>query len=254
MKQDAKVQSEAPDNMRIWSQVDTTLASDTKHVDMRGGFTAIDAYSQFHKATQIFGPCGIGWGWHTPSFHIINADKNPLLVCEVTLWYKDGEATGNVPVADAVQMKGGKTDEDAYKKALTSALTKALSYMGFNFDIFSNKGPLGFADNKYIEGEEAGQKPSTPPAKQKPAPSTKKESPASKALADAKRAVAKVYETYGVPRDEALKYLEINYDQPVREFGAKRMKESVRVLEQILVDKGLNPVGDKPDNDDMGGL
>ena len=39
-----------------------------------------------------------------------------------------------------------KPDHDALKKAGTDALTKCLSYLGFNADIFMGK----FDDNKYV--------------------------------------------------------------------------------------------------------
>jgi hypothetical protein len=40
-----------------------------------------------------------------------------------------------------------KTDEDSVKKALTDAITKGLSYLGFNADVFLGK----FDDNKYVQ-------------------------------------------------------------------------------------------------------
>jgi hypothetical protein len=39
-------------------------------------------------------------------------------------------------------------DTDAYKKASTDGLTKALSHLGFNADVFLGQ----FDDNKYVEG------------------------------------------------------------------------------------------------------
>ena len=43
--------------------------------------------------------------------------------------------------------KKTKPDSDCFKKATTDGLTKALSYLGFNADIFLGK----FEDSKYVE-------------------------------------------------------------------------------------------------------
>ena len=49
--------------MKLWKAVCTTDPDATKRVNQRGGFTAIDAYSQIMAATKQFGPVGKGWGW-----------------------------------------------------------------------------------------------------------------------------------------------------------------------------------------------
>lgn len=134
----------APDNMAIWNAVDVTDPRHTKRVNQRGGFTAISAHYQVMKATEMFGPVGIGWGWDAsePLFH------DSLVFVSVTLWH--GER-GNVfgPVHGGAEWKTAKghLDSDAPKKATTDALTKALSQLGFNADVFLGR----FDDNKYVE-------------------------------------------------------------------------------------------------------
>ena len=51
-------------NTTIWDQVCKTDPRHTKKVNQRGGFTAIDAHYQVQRATEVFGPVGIGWGYH----------------------------------------------------------------------------------------------------------------------------------------------------------------------------------------------
>ncbi len=139
------------DKQRIWAKVCTTDPAHTKHVPQRGGFTAIDAYSQIQEATKVFGPCGEGWGW-TSSLQF----QDDCVIAKVSLWFRDSDSE---PKSDPIEVygcatwsKNGKTDTDAPKKAVTDGITKALSYLGFNADVF-----LGaFDGNKY-----------TPPA-QKP--------------------------------------------------------------------------------------
>jgi hypothetical protein len=126
-------------NMKIWDQVDKTDPSTTKHVNARGGFTAIAAYSQIKRATEIFGPVGVGWGWDVsdPIF-----PPNDTVIVKVVLWHGSKDKT----VTQYGQKKLA-SDEDAMKKATTDGITKCLSYLGFNADVFLGK----FDDNKYVE-------------------------------------------------------------------------------------------------------
>lgn len=130
-------------NMEIWNKVEKTNPDDTKKVNQRGGFTAIDAYSQIKKATEVFGPVGVGWGWTlcAPIF-----PPNDTVMIEVQVWH--GKKENYIPVFGQKKLntKNGP-DEDAMKKAVTDGVTKALSYLGFNADVFMGK----FDDNKYLE-------------------------------------------------------------------------------------------------------
>ena len=50
--------SDAPDNMRVWRQVDRTDPRHTKAVTFGRKFTSIDAHYQVMRATETFGPVG----------------------------------------------------------------------------------------------------------------------------------------------------------------------------------------------------
>ena len=128
-------------NMEIWNAVCTTDPDRTKHVNQRGGFTAIDANYQIEMATKQFGPIGIGWGF-TASYEIVGE----LVFAHVTMWHGDRENTFG-PIPGCAQLTGNRTDTDAPKKAMTDGITKGLSQLGFNADVFAGK----FDDNKYIE-------------------------------------------------------------------------------------------------------
>ena len=135
------------DNMRIWDAVSKTNPAHTKKVTQRGGFTSICAQSQIMEATRQFGPLGIGWGYDAdlPIFH------DNLVFVRVTLWHGD-RANSFGPITGGAEWRNNKgyLDSDAPKKATTDALTKLLSQLGFNADVF-----LGlFDDNKYVEQRE----------------------------------------------------------------------------------------------------
>jgi hypothetical protein len=131
-------------NMAIWNAVSKTNPADTKQVSQRGGFTSICAQSQFRSATEQFGPIGQGWGYSAaaPIFH------DRLVFVQVSLWHGDrsnsfGPMTGGAEWQD----KNGRPDSDAVKKATTDAITKLLSQLGFNADVF-----LGlYDDSKYVQ-------------------------------------------------------------------------------------------------------
>lgn len=130
-------------NTELWDKVCTTDPSHTRHVNQRGGFTAIDAYHQIHNATEVFGPVGKGWGWE---YNLIFQDG--MLIADMSLWW-GGDRTQVVRQcgARAITRRNGSPDEDAAKSAVTDALTKCLSYLGFNADVFLGK----YDDNKYVQ-------------------------------------------------------------------------------------------------------
>jgi hypothetical protein len=151
--------------MAIWDAVSRTNPANTKRVNQRGGFTAINAQSQIMEATRQFGPVGIGWGYECGE--ITRMDN--MVIVPVTLWHGE-RANSFGPVFGCAEMFGQRVDHDAPKKAMTDAITKGLSQLGFNADVF-----LGlYDDNKYVEAarrEFAGQPVNGTPVAA-PAPST----------------------------------------------------------------------------------
>lgn len=132
------------DNLRIWKKVEKTNPAYTKHVNQRGGFTAVSANYQILAATEQFGPIGEGWGYITGAPVIVET----LIVVPVTLWHGKRENTfGPMMGCEEWKDKNGRIDSDAPKKAVTDGLTKLLSQLGFNADVFLGK----FDDQKYVE-------------------------------------------------------------------------------------------------------
>jgi hypothetical protein len=144
--------------MELWDKVCTTDADNTKAVSYgQRKFTAIDAYSQIRAATEVFGPMGIGW-WY--EFDVIENDAG--VFADLKLYYVQDDPDDPQPeVSKPIRVIGGThtKDTDSYKKAVTDALTKALSYLGFNADVF-----LGaFDDNKYTNQSEGPSQPRQSP-------------------------------------------------------------------------------------------
>ncbi len=134
-------------NMEIWNAVKHTDPAHVKSVQQRGGFSAIDAQYTIQRATETFGPVGKGWGYDVEYDYKHLPNDACLIFAYVTVWHgsrenKYGPIAGSNMLLDTKK----RIDDDAPKKALTDALTKALSHLGFSADVF-----LGmYDDNKYV--------------------------------------------------------------------------------------------------------
>jgi len=141
------------DNMNLWNSVEVTDPKYTKKVNQRGGFTAIGAQYQLMRATETFGSMGNGWG--VEKERIDKWEDVGLAIYQANLWYLsyenfevDGTVLRNViPIHSSIKYhSNGRVDDDFFKKVATDALTKGLSKLGFNADVFMGK----FDDNKYV--------------------------------------------------------------------------------------------------------
>jgi len=151
-----KPKDEAADRMRIWNAVEKTDPAHTKAVEFGRKFTAIDAHYQIREATRMFGPIGEGWGYTAdrPIF------EDGLVIVPVTLWHGNRENTfGPIYGSTTIRDRKGNVDKDAPKKATTDAVTKGLSQLGFNADVFLGK----FDDNKYVTEMQAEFHPANDP-------------------------------------------------------------------------------------------
>lgn len=135
------------ENMRIWDAVQKTDPRHTKLVEMgQRKFTSIDAHYQVMLATKTFGPVGQGWGYDV-LHSIVSAGTVILAAADVSIWFTSREnCYGPIRGMAELLSAKGRIDDDAAKKATTDALTKGLSHLGFNADVFLGR----FDDNKYV--------------------------------------------------------------------------------------------------------
>lgn len=142
------------DNLKLWHAVEKT---DPNHVKAITGKsyqgTSPKPYYLIHKATETFGPVGIGWGFTIVDERIEEgAGGERMHIARVRVWFKWEGERGEVEHIGGTQFSGvrssGKpfTDEDAPKKSVTDALVKALSMIGFAGDIFMGR----YDDSKYV--------------------------------------------------------------------------------------------------------
>lgn len=149
-------------NMSLWDSVAETNPEITKKVAQRGGFTAVCAQSQVKRATELFGPFGIAWGLDNLNYTMIEeGDKNVGISLLAQFYYTYNDVSGRFPIASDMPYK---PNDDCAKKLRTDCITKALSNIGFNSDVFEGK----YDDNKYVA--DLKKKYNTPKAKPKDEP------------------------------------------------------------------------------------
>jgi len=160
-------------NMRIWEQVQTTDTRFTKKAKVNGqDITSLSGTAMVMKATELFGPVGIGWGWKVveerfDEGHEIYTGEGDKRACigreightvKIALWFVQDGQRGEIEQYGCTRYQyktsyGMTTDGEAPKKSLTDAIKKALSMLGFSADVF-----LGmFDDQNYVQHLQAEQ-------------------------------------------------------------------------------------------------
>jgi len=159
-------------NLDLWNSVDETDPAHTKPAKIgQMKITAIDPQYQRKNATAKFGPYGIGWGILPDSEKLTFRDigDTALMFYQSTMFYVLDSKRGEFPITSSIKVaymtsggKGGsgylKVDDEALKKAQTDALTKGLSFLGFNADVFMGL----FDDSKYVAQRTAEERAKEP--------------------------------------------------------------------------------------------
>ena len=134
-------------NLELWNKVEKTNPKYTKKANVKGNnITSIAPQYQIKNVTEQFGIYGKTWGFKKLDFDYTLASEFGLVVLDAVFFYPDGE----FPIKNAQNLftdnAKTKIDDNFAKKLETDTLTKAISKLGFNADIF-----LGlFDDVKYL--------------------------------------------------------------------------------------------------------
>jgi hypothetical protein len=156
------------ENLNLWKGVEKTNPAYTKKAKVGGmQITAISPQYQILNATEKFGSYGEKWGfkdiemdysitntpvkisvqdWNTKKLEVIDSILG-LVGFKATFFYPKGEFVIINSIKIFTDNKHSKIDDNYCKKLETDALTKALSKLGFNADIFLGK----FDDVRYVE-------------------------------------------------------------------------------------------------------
>jgi hypothetical protein len=141
------------DNMKLWNTVCVTDPKAVKPItgkQYKGN--SPKPYWVIQRATEVFGPCGLGWGVQILSERFERFGDEALHIAHVKVWYvQDGkrceiEQMGQTRAAYNTSSGKYMVDEDAPKKSATDGMVKCLSMLGFAGDIFSGQ----WDDSKYV--------------------------------------------------------------------------------------------------------
>lgn len=150
-------------NMSIWEKVEKTDTRYTKDAKVGGQqITSLNGTAMIMKATEVFGPAGIGFGWTVleerfdkgAEMFVGEGEKRASLGFElnhtvkIQFWFKQDGERGELEQYGCTpylykSKYGTTTDGEAPKKSLTDAIKKSLSMLGFSADVF-----LGMFDDK----------------------------------------------------------------------------------------------------------
>ncbi|EIX9048237.1 TPA: exodeoxyribonuclease VIII [Klebsiella oxytoca] len=168
------------ENLKLWRNVMRTNPRYTKDMsDLGFGGTSINAEYMIMRATEMFGPVGLGWGWKVIEDKMLEGsplsekifegnkfigkrtlrDSDGSLIYElnhylkIELWYlAEGERATVESYGSTVYRQTTKhgiyCDSEVHKKSLTDAIKKALSTLGFSADIW-----LGLYDDAVYKAE-----------------------------------------------------------------------------------------------------
>ncbi len=157
------------DNLAIWNKLGRTDPDQTKTFQRGGGFkgTAIKPIYTEQKMTEVFGPCGTGWGFTEPRFELVPAsDGQTAVYCWLSLWYvHNGVRSEPIPGVggDFVVVKqrdGLRTNDEAFKAAFTDAIGNAMKHLGMSADVHMGL----FDDSKYLRTLREEKEPAGNPA------------------------------------------------------------------------------------------
>lgn len=162
------------DNLKLWKQAFVTDPSAVKAItgkQYQGN--SPKPYWIVQRATELLGPCGIGWGVQVLDERIERfGEVDSVHIAKVRVWYKWGDECGEIEQMGQTKMsyktsKGAvMLDEDAPKKSVTDAMVKCLSMIGFAGDIFSGR----WDDSGYVRwaAEETARREDAAAAKEAP--------------------------------------------------------------------------------------
>ena len=135
------------DNMFVYVQVDKVPQEALKSISAGRlrGMSDINPMWRIKAMTQAFGPCGIGWRYTIDKQWTEQYGNEVKCFCNVSLYIKvDGswsepiQGTGGSAMV-AMERSGAYVNDEAYKMALTDALSVAMKSLGVGANIYFSK-------------------------------------------------------------------------------------------------------------------
>ena len=137
-------------HLDLWNRfadIDPAFTKPITGKDYRG--TSPNPHYVIQCLTEMFGPVGVGFGWEVEQDEFTPIGEEVLHWCRIRFWHTDRSNGFSAYGQTKALMKtknGLRLDEDAPKKSLTDAITKAASQIGIAANIFLGR----WDDSKYV--------------------------------------------------------------------------------------------------------
>jgi hypothetical protein len=139
--------SKEKSNLDLWNRVEKTDPKHTKKANVKGNnLTSIKPQYQIYNATKEWGSYGSTWGFKNIELGFELKDVG-LITFKATFYYPSGEFETLNTISFWRDNAQTKLDDEFAKKVETDSLTKCLSKLGFNADVFMGR----FDDLRYVE-------------------------------------------------------------------------------------------------------
>lgn len=141
--------TEETKNLRYWDQFSDIDPKYTKAITgkpYKG--TSPNPHYVIRCLTEMFGPVGEGFGWDVEAEGFEHIGEEVLHWCRIRFWHGTGKGFSAYGQTKALMKtrNGFMSDEDAPKKSLTDAITKAAAQVGVASNIFLGR----WDDSKYV--------------------------------------------------------------------------------------------------------
>jgi hypothetical protein len=128
-------------NRSLWDMLQYTERHFTKEVTGKGRpMTDINPTWRMMRMTEMFGPCGKGWGWEVDREWEGETGGKKYAYVKLTLWWSDDNGVTKYrvgPYIGGTDMSQGK--DEAYKQSVTDAFGKCASMLGVSADVYLQK-------------------------------------------------------------------------------------------------------------------
>jgi hypothetical protein len=146
-------------NLRFYNQGRTVPANALKPIKAGRlkGMSDINPMWRMKRLTEIFGPVGFGWKYTIDRQWVETYGQDVKVFCNISLFVRDPETkewsdaipgVGGSAVV-SVESKGPYVNDEAYKMALTDALSIAMKPLGIGADIWYGENATGHNESKY---------------------------------------------------------------------------------------------------------
>jgi hypothetical protein len=150
-------------NLELWNKVSAVPETAKKTITggRLNGKTDINPVWRIKTLTEQFGVCGVGWKYVITSKHLeFGANNEIAAFVDIELYIRQGDkwsdaipgTGGSMFVAN--EKNGAYTSDEAYKMALTDALSVACKALGMGASVYWDKG-----ESKYTKPEAPAAEP-----------------------------------------------------------------------------------------------